>query len=160
MPKKIKSLKHPRGISRLLFRLPIALFRSGFGWLFGNRLLLLNHIGRRSGKQRQAVLEVAHHDKKTNTFIVNVGYGKGSDWYQNIKKKPNVSIMVGRKIINVHADDLSPKEGGEIMVGFFRKHPVEARMAILMGYRVKSNEEEFRALGEEMSFVKLVPRKT
>jgi len=160
MPEKIRELKPPRGFSRLFFRFPITLYRAGFGWLFGNRLLLLNHVGRNSGKQRQAVLEVAHHDKTTNTFIVNVGFGKSSDWYQNIKKVPDVSIMVGRETINVHAEDLPPKEGGEIMVDFFRKHPVEARMASLIGYRVKSNEEDFRALGEELSFVKLTPRLT
>lgn len=160
MPEKIRELKPPRGFSKLFFRFPIMLYRAGFGWLFGNRLLLLNHVGRKSGKQRQAVLEVAHHDRATNTFIVNVGFGKSSDWYQNIKKKPDVSIMVGRKTFNVHAEDLPSKEGGEIMVDFFRKHPIEAKMARLIGYRVKNNEEDFRALGETLSFVKLTPRLT
>jgi deazaflavin-dependent oxidoreductase (nitroreductase family) len=160
MPEKIRELNHPHGFSRLLFRLPITLYRAGFGWLFSDRLLLLNHVGRNSGKQRQTVLEVAYHDKTTNIFIVNAAYGKNSDWYQNIKKKPDISIMVGRETINVHAEDLPPKEGGEIMVDFFRKHPIEAKMAGLIGYRVKSNEEDFRALGEELLFVKLTPRLT
>lgn len=160
MPEKIKELKPPRGLSRLFFRLPISLYQAGFGWLFGDRLLLLNHVGRNSGKQRQAVLEVAHHDRTTNTFIVNVGFGKNSDWYKNIKKKPDVSIVIGKDTINVHAEDLSPEEGGEIMVDFFRKHPLEARMSGLIGYRVKNNEDDFRELGKELSFVKLSPRST
>jgi hypothetical protein len=46
------------------------------------------------------------------------------------------------------------------MVSFFRKHPNEARMASLIGYRVKNNEEDFRELGKELSFVKLTPRLT
>ena len=160
MSEKIRELKPPRGLSRLFFRFPIILYRAGFGWVFGNRLLLLNHVGRKSGKQRQVVLEVAHHDKTTNTFIVSVGFGKSSDWYQNIKKNPDISIMVGRNTMNVHAEDLLPKEGGDIMVDFLRKHPLEAKMSSLIGYRVKSNEEDFRALGEELSFVKLTPRLT
>ena len=160
MPEKIKELKPPRGLGRLFFRFPIALYRAGFGWLFGNRLLLLNHVGRKSGKQRQVVLEVAHHDKTTNTFIVNVGFGKSSDWYQNIQKNPDITIMVGKNAINVHAEDLSSKEGGDIMVDYLRKHPIEAKMASFIGYRVKSNEEDFRALGEELSFVKFTPRTT
>ena len=158
MPEKLRELRPPRGLSRLFFRFPIVLYKAGFGWLFGDRLLLLNHIGRKSGKQRQVILEVAHHDKSTNTFIVNPAYGKSSDWYQNIKKNPDTSIMVGRNTINVHAEDIPSKEGGNIMVDFFRKHPIEARMAGLIGYRVKNNEEDFRALGEELSFVKFVPR--
>lgn len=160
MPEKIRELKPPRGFSRLFFRFPIFLFRSGFGWLFGDRLLLLNHIGRNSEKQRQAVLEVAHHDKNTNTFIVNVGFGKNSDWYKNLKKNPNVSIMVRKDTIKVHAEDLPLEEGGELMVSFLKNHPIEAKMATLIGYRVKSNEDDFRVLGKEMSFVKLTPRLT
>ena len=158
MPEKIRELKPPRGFSRLFFRFPVLIYKLGGGWLFGDRLLLLNHIGRVSGKQRQAVLEVAHHDKKSNTFVVNIGFGKSSDWYKNLKKNPDVSIMVGNHTINVHAEDLSSKEGGDIMVDFLRKHPIEAKMASFIGYRVKSNEEVFRALGEELSFVKLTPR--
>jgi deazaflavin-dependent oxidoreductase (nitroreductase family) len=158
MPEKIRELKPPRGLGRFFLRFPVALYRVGFGWLFGDRLLLLNHIGRNSGKQRQAVLEVAHHDRKTNTYIVNVGFGKSSDWYQNIKKNPDVSIVAGRNTIDVQAEDLPPEEGGEIMVDFFRKHPVEARMAGFIGYRVKNNERDFRELGEELSFVRLTPR--
>lgn len=160
MPEKIRELKPPRGFSRLFFRFPVFLYKSGFGWLFGDRLLLLNHIGRVSGKQRQAVLEVAHHDKKSNIYVVNVGFGKSSDWYKNLKKNPDVSIMVGNHTVNVHAEDLPSEEGGELMVSFFRKHPIEARMASLIGYRVKNNEEDFRELGKELSFVKLTPRLT
>lgn len=33
----------PRGLSRLLYRLPIGLFRLGLGWIFGNHFLLLTH---------------------------------------------------------------------------------------------------------------------
>jgi len=158
MPEITRKYSPPRGISRLLFRSPIRLFELGLGWMFGKRLLLLNHIGRKTGQKRQVVLQVAQHDRQTDTFVVNVGYGEKSDWYQNIGKNPDVSIMVGRRTINVHAEVLSPAEGGEIMVTFSREHPLEARMSSMLGYRVDGTEEDFRALGEKLLFVRFVPR--
>ncbi len=60
--KIVKDVRPPSGVSRALFRAPIYLYRLGLGWLFGKRILLLNHIGRVSGKQRQVILEVVEHD--------------------------------------------------------------------------------------------------
>jgi deazaflavin-dependent oxidoreductase (nitroreductase family) len=158
MPEIIRKYKPPRGIGKLLFRSPIRLFEMGLGWMFGNRLLLLNHIGRKTGQQRQVILEVAHHNKQTDTYIVNVGYGETSDWFRNIKKNPNVSIIVGRRKIDARAEVLSPEEGGKIMVTFSREHPIEARMSSMLGYKVDGTERDFRALGEKLLFVKFVPR--
>ena len=58
MAKQVKKLEPPQGCSRLLFRAPVWLYRLGLGGLFGKRMLLLNHTGRKSGLPRQAVLEV------------------------------------------------------------------------------------------------------
>lgn len=158
MPEKVRELKPPRGLSRLFFRSPVLLYRLGLGWLMGNRLLLLNHIGRKSGLQRQAVLEVAHHDQATDTFIVNAGFGEQSDWYRNLKENPNVSIVIGRRIIDVKAESLPEGMGGEVMEAFAKEHPLEARMSSLMGYRVDGTDEDWNALGEQMLFVQLRPR--
>lgn len=63
--KIVKNVQPPSGVSRALFRAPIYLYRLGLGWLFGKRILLLNHIGRISGTQRQVILEVVEHDPPT-----------------------------------------------------------------------------------------------
>ena len=60
--KIVKNVQPPAGLTRFLFRVPIHLYRLRLGWLFGSRLLLLNHIGRVSGKPRQTILEVAERD--------------------------------------------------------------------------------------------------
>jgi deazaflavin-dependent oxidoreductase (nitroreductase family) len=158
MPEITRIYSPPRGLSRLFFRSPIWLFTKGLGWIFGERLLLLNHVGRKTGRKRQVVLEVAQHNKQTGSYIVNVGYGEKSDWYQNIKKTPNVSIIVGRRKLNANAEIVSPTEGGEIMLTFFREHPIEARMSSMLGYKVDGTEEDFRLLGEKLLFVKFVPK--
>ena len=54
----VKKATPPTGLRRRLWRLPIRLYRIGLGPLMGRRIMLLTHIGRLSGKQRQAVIEV------------------------------------------------------------------------------------------------------
>lgn len=43
---------------RWLVRLPLWLYRARLGLLVGHRMLMMEHIGRRSGLRRQVVLEV------------------------------------------------------------------------------------------------------
>ena len=54
--KIVKNVQPPAGLGRRLYRVPIYLYRAGLGWMFRDRLMLLHHIGRVSGKQRQALL--------------------------------------------------------------------------------------------------------
>jgi len=89
--------KSPTGWKKLMFPSGIYVYRLGLGGLFGQRMLLLNHVGRKSGQQRQAVLEVIAHDESENAYYVASGYGRKSDWFQNLQKKPDVTIQVGRK---------------------------------------------------------------
>ena len=158
MPKKIKELTPPTGLNRLLFRLPIWLYRLGLGWLFGKRMLLLNHIGRKSGQTRKAVLEVVNHNPEDNSYVVCAGFGKTSQWYRNLKTTPDVSIQVGFRKTNVKAEELSSEEGGEVLLAFVKAHPSEAKFVKLLGYEVDGTEEDWRALGHELTFMKLKPR--
>ena len=93
----------PRGLARLAFRLPIWLYRLHLGWLLGGRLLLLTHIGRKSGLPRQAVIEVVRHDRATDTYIIASGFGAQVDWLRNIQKHPNVVVQTGRQRLEVVA---------------------------------------------------------
>ena len=82
--KIVKNVHPPSGVSRALFRAPIYLYRLGLGWLFGKRILLLNHTGRVSGTQRQVILEVVEHDRTNGSFVVASGWGPTAAWYRNI----------------------------------------------------------------------------
>ena len=50
--------------TRWLVRAPIPLFRAGLGFVFGGRLLLLEHLGRTSGEHRFVVLECVERPAK------------------------------------------------------------------------------------------------
>ncbi|MEZ5238897.1 MAG: hypothetical protein R2716_08080 [Microthrixaceae bacterium] len=56
----IIDLSHkPRGWLKWLLRAPTYLYRARLGFLFGNRFLMIEHRGRRSGRLYRTVIEVA-----------------------------------------------------------------------------------------------------
>ncbi len=58
----------PKGIKRLFFRFPIVLYKIGLGPLLGERFLKLTHTGRKSGLERETVLEVVKHNREAGVY--------------------------------------------------------------------------------------------
>lgn len=85
--KKIQKPKPPTGFQRLLWRLPITLFRAHLGFLVTKRIMLLTHTGRASGRPRQAALEVVEHGDD-GSIVAASGFGRAADWYKNVRKTP------------------------------------------------------------------------
>jgi deazaflavin-dependent oxidoreductase (nitroreductase family) len=157
---RIGPREKPSGLKRALFRMPIALYHLGLGFLFGRRFLLLKHMGRKSGKPRETVLEVVSHDPEARTYTVASGFGKRSDWLLNLKSRPETTIQVKNETFPVRARFLSPEDSGQEMVDYSRRYPKAARqLPRLMGFRIDDTEEDYRALArEEIPFVVLEPR--
>jgi deazaflavin-dependent oxidoreductase (nitroreductase family) len=148
MPEKVREVKPPTGLTRLVFRIPIWFYRAGLGGLLGDRFLELTHTGRKSGLARQAVLEVVRHDKKTGIYYIAAGFGGGSDWYRNILANPHVEIRSGRVHVQAVAVPLSEEEAGDELVNYARRHPKAFKeLARFMGYRVDGSEADIHALG-------------
>ena len=158
--KIVKAVQPPSGITRALFRLPIHLYRLRLGWLFGTRLLLLNHIGRVSGDAHQTVLEVAEHDATDDSYAVASGWGPKAAWYRNILHNPNVSIQVGTRTIPVTAVPLSKEQGGDIFSRYAARHRGAAKLVLprVLGFSVDGSDNDFRAVGEHLPFVRFVRR--
>ncbi len=133
----------PRGYRAILWRLPIWFYRLKLGWMFGHRMLLLTHSGRVSGKSRQAMLEVVHYDKGSNTHYVASGFGEQADWYKNIIKDPKVSIQAAGRKIPVVAEQLNTQEAAPIFSEYHRRHPKALRgLAKLVGYDIPDEDKE------------------
>ncbi len=160
MSSAVSSPKPPAGLARLLYRAPVGLYRLGLGRLLGSRFVLLNHVGRKSGQPRQAVLEVVDYDPSTHTCTVVSAWGPQSDWYRNILAEPAVTINFRGRAMAVTADPYSPEASGEAMVTYARRHPGAARSLLdLVGYEVSGSEEDYRRVGsEKLRFVALRPR--
>ena len=80
--------------TRWLVRTPILLYRLRLGFLFGHRLLMLEHRGRRSGRLRRVVLEVVAHPVLARYVVVS-GFGERAQWLRNVRADPHVRVSVG-----------------------------------------------------------------
>lgn len=150
----------PRGWRRFLFRLPIRLYQAGLGVLLGRRMLLLEHVGRKSGQVRRVVIEVvARDDPYGPSWTVASGFGPQAAWYRNLLATPRASIRIGGRRHDVGARFLPPEEGGELMARYAVRHPrVARRLCAFMGFEVtEPSPEEFRRVGRSIPFVRLEP---
>lgn len=87
----------PTGALRVFLRAPITLYRARLGGVFGHRLLYLAHQGRKTGRRREAVLEVVGYDSAVPEVFVVAGWGELSDWYRNITAAPALEVRLGRQ---------------------------------------------------------------
>jgi len=152
MVKKVEPKLPPTGWRKHLWRAPIFLYRIGLGPLMGKKFLLLNHIGRKSGKLRQAVVEIDRYDPEADIYITASGFGKKSDWYRNLQKTPETTVQVGNKKLRVRAELLSPQQSGEEMARYAQDHPKAAMgLSKIMGIELEdeNDPEEWRTVGRE-----------
>lgn len=82
--------------NRALVRAPIWLYRAHLGFLLGHRMLLLEHIGRKTGARRYAVLEVVER-RAPDEYVIVSGFGARAQWYRNVLAEPHVRVSVGRR---------------------------------------------------------------
>jgi deazaflavin-dependent oxidoreductase (nitroreductase family) len=158
MPEKISEVKPPRGLARLAWRAPIWFYRLGLGGLLGEHFVLLNHVGRKSGRPRQAVVEVVQHDKETGAYIVASGFGEKSDWFQNVMAHPEIRIQVGNKRMAASAQRLALPQATEVMLDYNHRHPAALRtLAGILGYRIDGSDADARFFAEVIPIVALVP---
>lgn len=100
----------PSGLWKRLLRSPVYLFRARLGFLFGERLLLISHVGRASGRRFETPVEVVEHDRGANEYIVCSGTGPRADWYLNIVAHPTEQVQVGNRRWHPRQRSLSQQE--------------------------------------------------
>ncbi len=109
--------------NRSLMRLPIWLYRARAGALLGSRVLMLEHIGRKSGARRYVVLEVIGH-ATPDTYVVASGFGRRAQWFRNIEANPNVRVYRGsRPPATATARVLEQLERDEVLADYRDKQP-------------------------------------
>jgi deazaflavin-dependent oxidoreductase (nitroreductase family) len=151
--------KPPTGVTRWFMRAPIGLYRAHLGGLLGQRFVLIEHVGRKTGLLRRVVVEVVRHDPETDAVVVSSGFGEQSQWYQNLRAHPDVTITLGSRRIPVTARLLSPEQGGEEMLDYARRHPRAAqKLSGYMGFRSDGSEATYRQIGRDRPFIRLDPR--
>lgn len=154
--RRIREIQPPSGLSRLLYRAPIPVFRLGLGGLFGGRLLLLEHRGRTSGRLRRAVIEVLRRDRERRSWIVSAGWGERTQWWRNLRREPRAAIRIGLGRIPVDARLLEPAEAEQEVLRYGSIHPRAARaVARLVGFEIDGSEADLRAFAAVLRLVEL-----
>jgi len=81
---------------RWFVRAPIWLYRARLGFVFGTRLLMLEHRGCSSGLRRYVVLEIVDRPAP-DRYVVVSGFGGRAQWFRNVEANPQVRVHVGSR---------------------------------------------------------------
>ncbi len=109
--------------SRRLMRAPIWIYRARAGAIFGSRILMLEHTGRKSGLPRYAVLEVVDHPAR-DTYVVASGFGRKAQWFRNIRANPRVRVYAGSHAPSpATARVLGKDEADRTLAAYRSRHP-------------------------------------
>ena len=146
-----------------LLRLPIYLYHWHLGPLFGHRFLLLTHIGRRTGKRRQTVLEVVEYRKEVPEAVVLSGFGRDSDWLLNIQANPNEEVAIGAEHFPASHRVLSENEAVEVLKGYEYRNrfiaPIVRRaLSWLAGWPYHGTDNDRHRLAHQFPLLAFRPR--
>jgi F420H(2)-dependent quinone reductase len=92
-----------------------ALYRATGGWI-GHKppgfppMLLLDHVGARSGVRRTSPLVYTRVGDDYVIVASKGGYPEHPAWFHNLRAHPDTAIQVGRRTLPVHAHAASDEE--------------------------------------------------
>ncbi len=141
-----------------MLKLPLVLYRTGLGWLFGHRFVLLTHVGRRSGKTRRTVLAVLRFDANTKE-IMAISAWSASEWYQNILAHPALQVETGLTRYAPTQRFLTLEEVATLFEDYRRQRPIFSRIVCrIPGWKWNSSHEEFLDLAQTLHGVAFRPK--
>lgn len=104
-----------------LLSAPNALYAWGLGRLLGHRFLQLTHTGRKTGTERQVVLEVVKYDRATGEAIVMSGFGRRSGWFRNVTAGTPTWVDFGPGPVLADHRVLDADEAAEVVRDYARR---------------------------------------
>jgi deazaflavin-dependent oxidoreductase (nitroreductase family) len=151
------------GTLRWLFQAPVFAYRCGCGWLFGHRLLLLIHIGRRTGVRRHTVLEIVEYRENGPEAVVVSAFGREADWLRNIEASPHPEVIIGSQHFVATYRVLGEDEAVRVLAGYQHRNRfiapiVRAGFSWLLGWKFDGSEEHRHWLAAQLPFIAFRPR--
>ena len=96
------------------------------GMFDGTTLLLLHHIGAKTGKDRINPLAYNRDGDRYVIFASKAGAPTNPDWYHNLKAHPTVTIEVGTDTIDVVATEAAGDERDRLFGAQVERSPAFA----------------------------------
>lgn len=119
----------PGRLALWVFRLPLPLYRAGWGWLFlGRTFLVLTHVGRKTGNPHATAAMVLAEDRATGEAVICSVWGPRADWIRNLRAHPALRVQIGRDSFVPQHRFLTDEEAFAVGVEFRRRHPWRVRL--------------------------------
>lgn len=122
---------------RSVLRVPLWCERRGwhglarvFTRLTGVEWIVLETVGRRSGRPHVVVLDVVGGTASGDCYYVQPAEGRRSQWLRNALAHPDVVIRTRTGRRPARARDASGAEGAAVVLAFIRGHPRYARLIV------------------------------
>lgn len=152
--------RHPGRLALAVFRIPLPLYRAGWGWLLGRTFLLLVHAGRRTGRPHAMTAMVLRYDGETDEAVICSGWGPTADWIRNIEARPALQVQIGRDSFTPAQRFLDEDESFAVTIEFCLHHPGRLRvMRRVLGWDLRT-EAAIREFVRTHPFVAFRPGTT
>lgn len=148
----------PGRLALFVFRLPLPLYRAGWGWLLGRVFLVLTHAGRRTGQPHDTAAMVLAEDRSTEEVVIGSVWGPRTDWVRNLRANPPLLVRIGRQSYVPQHRFLTDEEAFAVGVSFRRRHPLRLRMVKLAFGVDLDSDDVLREFVRTRPLVALRPR--
>ena len=100
---------------------------------------------------------MVQHDQATDTYYVVSAWAEKSDWYQNIRKTPQVTVQVGRRKFQATAEFIPQETALGILEPCARLRPVafSELSGIFLGERMRPGSDAPERLAKKMPMLAL-----
>ena len=145
-----------------MLRAPARLYDWDAGWILGRRFLRLTHVGRRTGRRFETMLEVIGEDRSSHEVIVLAGLGRSAQWYRNLLAGGPSEVAIGRERFKPSYRVLDPGEAVAVLAGYERRNrylaPILRRvLSWLVGWHYDGTPAKRLQLVSELPMVAFRP---
>jgi deazaflavin-dependent oxidoreductase (nitroreductase family) len=156
------SRRRPGPLLAAVLRAPARLYDWNVGRILGRRFLRLTHVGRRTGREDQTVLEVVGENRDRHEVIVVAGLGRTAQWYRNLLADNAAEVAIGHERFVPRYRELDPVEGAAVLADYERRNryiaPLVRRvLSWLVGWHYDGTPGKRLQLVTELPMVALRP---
>jgi len=126
--------------------------------MLGRTFLLLVHVGRRTGYDRETVAMVLDDDAATGEVVVCSAWGSNADWIHNLRAGPARQVRVGRQHFVPQHRFLTDDDAVAAATTFRQRHPQRLRLiSCILGWRDLRRDDAVRDFVRDHPFVAFRP---
>ena len=114
--------RQPKRLALTVFKLPMPLYRRGWGWLLGDTFLLLVHVGRKTGKLHSTVAMALTYDAETHEAVICSVWVRTPTGFATFESTRRCRSQIARESFTPDQRFLSEDESLAVAVEFRRRH--------------------------------------